>query len=395
MENETKVAKMSFFEVFKGEAKLLFSDIAIVLTIFGGVILYSFLYPQPYLKESVSELPVSVVDYDKSDTSRNYIFNLDATPQVKVIRQDMSKKDALDALVTNKIKGVIIIPAHFKKDLALGKSPTIALGVDNSYFLIYGGVLEATLKTTLTYAAGMKVANLLKQQLPLAKAKEAFTPYSLNDIALFNRYNSYTQYVIPAVFVLILQQTMLIGMGILGGGINERIRKKEKGYFVDADVWQVIVSRCILFGGIFFIHMIYYFGFSFTFFDVSHLGSIEDILKFGFAFLAASLALGIFLGSIFTSREIATPAVLFSSLPLVFSAGFVWPFEAMPEFIRELALLSPSTPAIQGFLQLNQMGAEFSMVKENYALLWIQALIYIILGYYFMSKNKRKIDGTI
>jgi ABC-2 type transport system permease protein len=386
---------MSFFAVFFEESKLLFRDIAIVLTIFGGVLLYSFLYPQPYVNESVSELPITVVDNDHSAKSRDIIFKLDATPQVDVIRHDMSYKDALDALCANKVKAVMVIPHNLQRDLALGKAPTIALGVDNSYFLIYGGVLEGALKTVMTEAASIKVANLLKGGTPLVGAKTAFSSYALHEMPLFNPYNAYTQYVIPAVFILILQQTMLIGMGILGGGINERIRKKEDGYYCHSSVWKMVLSRYILFGVIFFTHMLYYFGFSFEFFGVSHLADIGELLAFGILFLMASLSLGLFLGTIFTSRELATPAILFSSLPLVFSVGFVWPIEAIPVFVQQLSMLFPSTPAMEGFLKLNQMGADFSMLEKNSVILLLQTVIYTFLGYYIMKKRQKDCYGKV
>jgi ABC-2 type transport system permease protein len=136
--------------------------------------------------------------------------------------------------------------------------------------------------------------------------------------------------------------------------------------------------------------MLFYFGFSFEMFSITHLAYMGDLLTFGISFLLASLSLGIFLGSLFSSREIATPVILFSSLPLVFSAGFVWPLEAVPQFIKQLSMLFPSTPAIQGFLKLNQMGCDFDMVLVHYQTLWIQTLLYFLLSYLVINYNKRK-----
>jgi len=379
---------MTLFEVIKAEAKVIFSDIAIVLTIFGGVILYSFLYPQPYAKESVSELAISIVDLDRSEISRDIIFKIDATPQIDVVRQDMSEDDAKEALVLGKIKGIVVIPPHFKRDITLGKSPTIAVGADSSYFLIYGAVLEGAMKSVLTTSAKIKVANLLKSQLPISGAKEAYTPYSLNTLNLFNKENSYTQYVVPAVFILILQQTLLIGLGILGGGINERRARGEHGYFNDASIYQIMFARFVIFGGIFFTHMLFYFGFIYEAFDITHIAEIVPLLSFGVVFLLAVIAFGIFLGSLFASREVATPVVLFSSLPLVFSAGFVWPLEAMPKFIEYLSLLVPSTTAMQGFLKLNQMGATLPMIINNYMILVAQMVVYTLLGFYMLKRHR-------
>jgi len=381
---------MKFLEVLSAEAKLIFSDVAIVLTIIGGVLLYAFLYPQPYSSQSVSGLSVSFVDLDKSKISRDIAFKLNATPQIDINRYDMSERDAKEALMRGEVKAIIVIPPHFSKELTLNHSPVVAVGADSSYFLIYGAVLEGAMKSVLTQSVGIKVGKILLSGTPMSGAIEAYTPYSLESINLFNKNNSYTQYVIPAVYIIILQQTMLIGLGILGGGVNERLRRKEKGHFTQAPIWMMMLSRYIIFGLVFFTHMLFYFGFSFSFFEVTHIAKIEDILNFGLAFISASVFFGIFLGALFSSREIATPMVLFSSLPLVFSVGFIWPLEAMPMFIQNLSLLVPSTSAMQGFLMLNQMGAEFSAILPQFTILWLQALIYGILGYYYINKNRKK-----
>ena len=381
---------MKFLEVLSAEAKLIFSDVAIVLTIIGGVLLYAFLYPQPYSSQSVSGLSVSFVDLDKSKVSREIAFKLNATPQINITRHDMSERDAKEALLEGEIKAIIVIPPHFSKDLTLNLSPVVAVGADSSYFLIYGAVLEGAMKSVLTQSAGIKVGKILIAGTPMARAVNAYTPYSLQTINLFNKDNSYTQYVIPAVYIIILQQTLLIGLGILGGGINERLGRRERGHYDKAPIWMMMSSRFIIFGMLFFVHMLFYFGFSFSFFEVTHIAKIADILNFSLAFITASIFFGIVLGTLFNSREIATPVILFSSLPLVFSVGFIWPLEAMPVFIKDMSLLIPSTPAMQGFLELNQMGADFSGILPQFTILWIQALIYGILGYYFINKNRKK-----
>lgn len=379
---------MNFLSTFKNEAKLIFTNFAIMLTVIGGVVLYSVLYPQPYANQSVSKLSVSVVDHDKSDVSRDLIFNLNATAQIQITRHDLSEGDAKEALQRGDIKGIIIIPNHFKKDLALNKSPTIAVGADSSYFLIFGAVMEGAMKAIFTQIATIKVVSQLKKEVPLASAKDSYLAYSLNVINLFNKDNSYIQYVVPAVFILVLQQTMLIGMGILGGEINERMGRKEEEYFKIASVWQMFLSRFIIFGAIYFILMLFYFGMVFDYYDITRLADIADLLTFGIAFLFASLSFGIFLGSLFRYSEAATPTILFSSLPLVFSAGFVWPLEALPSIIHTLALLVPSTPAIYGFVGLNQLGADFDMIVDSYAILWMQSVVYLTLAFFIFSRKR-------
>ena len=380
---------MNFMTTFKNEAKLIFSNFAVMITIIGGVVLYSVLYPQPYLNHSVSTLSVSVVDDDKSDVSRDFIFKLNATAQINIVRSDLSQTDAREALKRGDVKAIIVIPKDFKRDLALNKSPTIAVAADSTYFLIYGAVLEGSIKTILTQSATIKVANLLKKGMPLSAAKDSYTPYSLNIINYFNKDNSYIQYVVPAVFILILQQTMIIGLGILGGEINEKMGRREDEYFAYAPVWQMFLSRFTIFAAIYLVNMLYYFGFIFDFYGVTRLGQLSDVLTLGIAFLAATISFGLFIGSLLSSSEVASTTFFFSSLPLVFSAGFIWPLESLPSVIHYLSLLVPSTPAIDCLVGLNQLGADMSMVIDSYIILWVESIVYLGLAYIIFLKKRK------
>lgn len=377
---------MSLYKTFLQELKTIFTDAAIVLTIIGGVILYAFLYPQPYLKQSVTALPVSVVDYDKSDLSREIVFMLNSSAQVDVVQQDASEEAAKQALLQGKIKGIVIIPHNLQKDVALGKHPTIAVGSDASYFLVYGGVLEAAMTSVLTESVKLKVTHLVQKGKPFQQALKEAMPLKLNIINYFNPNNSYIQYVVPAVFVLILQQIIFIGLGIVGGGVNERAYKH---YNYTAPAGYVVLSRIFIFFTLFMLHFLFYFGFMFEFFRITHMANMVDLLGLATLFVLASSALGVFFGVLLPSREMATPLVLMSSLVLVFSAGFVWPPEAIPSWISYLVQLLPSGVAITGFLKLNQMGASLSTLHYTMWILTAQCLFYTLLAYGVL-RNKLK-----
>ncbi len=377
-----------FFRLLKEEYHAIFKDMDILLTIFGGVILYAFLYPQPYLKESVSSLPVAVVDYDRSDLSRKITYMLDASPKIEVESRYLSEAAAKEAIINNRVSALVIIPNHFKRDLYLGKEPVISVGADATYFLIYGGVVSATMRSVITESASIQVGNLLKKSVPLVTAKMQYTPFKTEYLNTFNVTSSYINYVVPAIYILILQQTLLIGLGMFGATQGEKLRAGVGGYYSREGVSSVMLLRFISFGSIFFVHMLFYFGFTFSFFGVPHIANVVELLIFALSFLMASLALGTLLGAIFKSRLYPTPVILVTSLPLVFSAGFVWPLESMPQWLIWLSSISPSTPAIQGFLRLNQMGASFDQVIDQFGLLWVQTVLYTSLAYLLLRRQR-------
>ncbi|MGD8112184.1 ABC transporter permease [Vibrio sp. TRT 17S01] len=373
---------MSLFELLKAELKTLLTNPVVVLTVFGGVVFYSFLYPLPYSQQTPTEQRVSVVNLDNSQQSYQLERMVDATQQVKVVRRDHSLAQAKAAFLNGEISGVLVIPEHFYKDLLLGKSPTLSYAGDASYFLVYGTIVEGLAHAGGTLAAKATVSRLMINGEPLSLASEQYTPVKLNMKPTFNPEMGYVDYVVPAVFVLILQQTLAMAAGLIVG-----TQKHGNGYWNRVSPTALFGVRVFVLVGIYYLLSMYYFGSSFSFHGIRTLGKPSELLTLLLPFLLTSSFIGIWLGAITPRRELVTLVVLISSMPLVFSAGFIWPVEAIPTAIVFLSKLFPSTPAIQSFLGLNQMGASWQQIAENWYLLWVQVLFWGVLAYLGLKKQ--------
>ena len=371
------------------ELKAIMTNSAVALTVFGGVIFYSFLYPLPYANQTPKQQKISVVNLDKSQASFQLERMVDATPQVKVQRRDHSIDAAKDALIThnnNGISGILVIPEHFYKDLLLGKSPVLAYVGDASFFLVYGTIIEGLANAGGTLAAEIKVSHLLTEGVPLAYAVNNISSVKLNMKPTFNASMGYVQYVVPAVFVLILQQTLAMAAGLMGG-----TQKSGQGYWRRYSPLKVFGIRTFILGSIYVFLSLYYFGVSFEMYGISRLADISTIFAILIPFLLSSCFIGIWLGAILPRRELVTFVVLISSMPLIFSAGVIWPLEIIPSPIIWITSLFPSTAAIQAFVHANQMGASFKQIIDKVLLLW--GLTFLWGGLAFLS-FKRSISRT-
>lgn len=367
---------MGFWDLVRLELRTLLADRAIMLTLFGGVFFYSFLYPQPYLHQLPREEPVVVVNEDGSQLSRQLEFMADATAQVKLVARAGSLDEARQMMLTGKASGILHIPRHFYRDLMLGRSVTLGYAGDASYFLVYGTIAEGLAQAGGTLAAQVKVARLLSQGEALPQAAMGWNAVALNVLPVFNPTMGYVNYVVPAVFVLILHQVLLMGTGILGATQNQRSRRGESGYWQHAPVPALLLARTLVVGVLFVLPVTYFFGFCFDHYGIARTAVPGELWLFTLPFLLATTWLGIVLGALFTRRDLPTQVVLVSSLPLVFLAGFIWPIELIPAPLNWLAQWAPSTPAIEGFLRLNQMGADFAQVSRYWWQLWGLALLY-------------------
>ncbi|USD62044.1 ABC transporter permease [Vibrio sp. SCSIO 43140] len=374
---------MTLLEHIKLELKAVLTNPVVVLTVFGGVIFYSFLYPLPYSQQTPREQPISVVNLDQSQTSFQLERMVDATPNVHVVKRDHTIEQAKQAFINGDITGFLVIPEHFYKDLMLGKSPVLAYAGDASLFLVYGTVVEGLAQAGGTLAAKAKVSKLLIDGVPLELASQQYSATRLNAKPTFNPRMGYVDYVVPAVFVLILQQTLAMASGLVGG-----TQRQGKGYWSSQSVISVIAVRSFVLTAIYYLLGMFYFGASFSMYGISTLANPFEILTLMLPFFLTSCFIGIFLGALTPRRELVTVVVLISSMPLIFSAGFIWPTEMLPAPMQWFAAAFPTQAAISGFLKLNQMGADWTQIRSDWTQLWVLTVVWGAIAAWCFKKYR-------
>ncbi len=381
---------MSWWEICQKELAAIFKNPAIILTVFGGVIFYSFLYPLPYAQQVPRELSVVVVNLDNSQMSRRLERMVDASPQVQLSRRAHSLTEAQKIFVEEGLAGIMLIPENFYRGLLLNKRPTLSFAGDASYFLIYGTVLEGMAAAGQTLAAEVKVSRMVMSGQSMVSASEQYSAVKLNIFSAFNETLGYVNYVIPAIFILILHQTLVMGAGILGGGQNEEQNgESSDNYWLQCSAWKLLLVRVCIFMTIYWGLCMYYFGFTFTFYGIPHLADFAELNLLIFPFLLSATLLGVFLGLLLPRRELATLLVLLSSMPLIFASGFVWPTSSVPESLLLAVQCIPVIPAMNGFLRLNQMGADFIDILGYWKQLWYCAAVYGLLSWLLLMRKKK------
>ena len=384
---------MTWWDTLRHEWQAVFTNSAILLTVFGGVLLYSFLYPLPYAGQVPRDQEVVVVNLDNSQLSRRLERMVDATPQVRLSARAHSLEEAEEIFFTGRFSGILVIPENFYRDLLQGRRPTLAFAGDASYFLVYGTVLEGMSGAGTTLAAEVKVHRMIMSGQPMFSAMERPTGIKLNLVPVFNPTMGYVNYVIPAVFILILHQTLIMGLGILGGGQNEQQGTGgQKGYWQRAAPLLLLAVRTGLFVAIYWLLFMYYFAVCFTYYQIPRLAGLAELHLLLLPFLLSATFLGVCMGSLMPRRELTTLLVLISSLPLIFASGFIWPISAIPAPIVAVSQLVPVIPAIKAFLALNQMGAEFSDILPLWYQLWLCTVLYGALAWWLL-RRRRKMNG--
>lgn len=379
----------SLWRLLQQEWQLIYRDPAIVMVLGGGILFYAFLYPLPYSKNVPGEQAVAVVDLDHSSQSRKLVRMVGATPQVRVVAHPSSLEEARQLLAVGEAQGLLVIPESFQKHLFLGLPTTLSYAGDASYFLIYSNIAEGLLTAGGTLTAESQVRlSVMRGQDPATAIGEAL-PVRLSGHPVFNPGGVYLSYIVPAVFVLILHQTLLIAAGCVT--VKDRLRRKQQGE--KPNTLAALGVRWMLFSGLYLFFAMLYFGFFFAHYEIVRVASLWQLMLFTLLFISVTTVFAIALGYVLQRPELPTVLVLVSSLPIVFTAGFVWPVGNLPQWLDMLSWLIPAKSGIQGLLLLNQMGAPVSALLSPMLILLAQGFSAALLLVWLSSREKKEADA--
>lgn len=379
---------MSLIKLYFAEWRALLADKAIVVTLFGGVVFYSILYPLPYLHQVPTEQTVVVVDHDNSSLSRQLIRHADASPKISIVAHATNIQEAKSLIQQGQAHGLLVIPNGFRRNLMLGKGATLSYGGDASYFLIYSAVAEGLVQAGMDASKQVQLVGLLARGENPAKAEKSLHPVNLNAVPAFNPSLGYTPYVVPGLFLLILHQTLLIGTGILGAG-----QWRNQGYWLDVSPIKLLFGRLAMFTSLYILFASFYIGNCFYAYQVSMLGSFIETCLLILPFILATGAMGVALSCLFVRRDIPTQIYLLSSMPILFVAGFVWPIAMIPEPLVMLSQIIPAIPAINGMLQLNQMDAGWAAIQSFWLQLWGIFALACLLAYWGIKRRQLEVTN--
>lgn len=371
-----------FIFFFKNELKTIFKDAGAVLLFMVALVIYPLLYSIAYQKEVIKDIPIGVVDLDHTALSRQASKMADATEQLMVAYKPASLKEAEDLFFNGKIKGVILIPNHFEKDILSGQQSNLVVYSDASYFLLYKQVYAGSVYSIGTLNAGIEIKRFLSEGKNLKQAFDQQDPLKVQSRYLYNPSGGYGSFVLPGIVILILQQTMLIGIGMLGG----TSRENNLFHIIHQQVNEKWGSIPIILGKSFAYVFIYLFNALFTmvilhnWFNLPDNSNLIGILLLLIPFLFATAFLGLTISVFFRERVYSLLFMVFLSPVILFLSGLSWPASAIPKGLYAAAHIFPSTSMIPAYIRIRISGASINQVTGEWLFLVMQMLAYFILA---------------
>ena len=366
--------------IWRDELRLVLKDEGVLIFFIIVPLIYPLLYSWIYNNETVREVPVVVVDDCHSALSRKFIRMCDASPDVQ-IKYHASDMDEAQMLVGRQIvKAIYRIPADFESNLMRMQQSVVSVYCDMSLMLTYKAAYQTALAVSQTMNKEIQIqlaGHYTKREEQIQAA-----PLQCDDVALYNPGGGYGSAILPAVLMLILQQTLVLGIGMAAGTARETnrfgdlvpIQSHYHGTF------RIVLGKAMVYFMIYAVMGTWLTVVVPRIFNFPHLAQWYNLLMLMLPYTLACIFFGITVSCLVRYRENVMLLVVFVSIPLLFLSGASWPQSAIPGFWQGISWLFPSTFGVRAYVRLNSMGGSIGDVLTEYQILWLHVLIYFVIA---------------
>lgn len=201
--------------VFANEFRIVFHDAGVLLFFVALPLLYPVVYTLMYNPEVVENIPVAVVDNSRTADSREFVRRASAAPAIKIYDYCADMGEARRLMAEGKVFGIIEIPSDYAKNIGRSEVANVSFFADMSLLLRYrafvGALTDLQLNIISEITAG-KIAEMGAQSL----AGDAKMPVNSESNFLGDTEQGFASFVIPGIVILIMQQSMLLGICLIG-----------------------------------------------------------------------------------------------------------------------------------------------------------------------------------
>lgn len=371
---------ISIAQIWYNELRGIVRDNGIMIFILFVPLVYPLLYSYVYTNEVVRDVPVAVVNDCDNAMSRDMLRKIDASPDVEIVARCDNMEEAMEMVREQKVYGVIRIPSSLSRDLTNGAQTYVGVYCDMSSMLYYKAILVTVTNVSLDVNKDIKVehhlAGTTERQDEVTK-----TPIEYDYVPLYNPQSGFAAFLIPPVLMLIIQQTLFLGIGMSMGNSRERY----SGSVIPFNKWyknpvNIVFGKGLPYFFLYLILAIYMFVVVTDMFTLPSLGDYWTFLVFMVPYLLACIFMGIVLSVFVYRREDCIMLFVFMSVPMLFLSGLSYPWSSMPEFWKYVACVFPSTFGMNGYVKISSMGASIYDVLHEFRALWIQAGAYFVMA---------------
>ena len=347
--------------VMSDEWRRVWNDAGVVLIVVFALFIYGISYSLGYGGEVLEEVPIAVVGGDAATTSRQLVRIVDASPKVQVAHEVYDMEEAKRLFAERKIWGVVALSPSFDSDILSGKQARVAILGDASYFLAYREMVEGV----------VAAVQQMNEQIVAERNENYSPPIIYEQRNLFNPSFGYGVFVMPAVILLIVQQTALMGIGMVSATRRERRERYEIN-----SAFVVTIGRTLTYLTIYAVTLGFMLTVHYSLFDYPMRGAWWRCVAVIAPYILAITLLAQALGVLFRKRESPILWLLWFSIPFLLVSGVSLPPQAFHEWLYVVGKIVPSSSAVEAWIAIQSRGASLSDIAPQLTLLWILVALY-------------------
>ncbi len=284
---------------------------------------------------------ISVVDHDRSASSRELISKVTASGYFKLIDYNTSFKESMQQIESDAADLILEIPQDFEKNLSRNgyEKLLIAVNAINGTKASLGGAYLASIIMDFNENVNAK----------LVKTQSGIAPKNIevNAINWFNPYLNYKIFMVPAILVILVT---MVGAYMCGLNI---VKEKEVGTIEQINVSPIKKHHYIL-GKLIPFWIIGMVVFSIGFFLVMWMvygivpvGNLFLLYGYLALFLIALLGFGLLVSTYSETQQQAMSVSFFFMMIFILMSGLFTSIDAMPEWAKVIAYFNPVTYFIE------------------------------------------------
>lgn len=328
------------------------------------------------IQTEVRHLPTVVLDESRTPESRRLVETMRNTGNFDIIEHVESRAELADRIESGRANAGLVIPPEFMRDLKRGRTAQAQVVVDAADPLASSAALSGAALTGRARADAL-MAGQGAVRAPLdVRVRPWYNPGLRSSV-----------YIVPGIIGVILSLTLVLitSMSI--------VRERERGTLeqlivTPIDKTSLMLGKIIPFLLIGYVQITVILLLGRLLFDVPILGSIPLLYLLSFAFIVASLALGLLMSTLVRSQVQAMQLSFLFLLPNILLSGFMFPRQAMPPFAQWIGAALPLTyflTILRGVL-LKGIGLEH---------LWFESMVLVGFAVALVTLSVLRFHKTI
>jgi drug efflux transport system permease protein len=281
----------------------------------------------------VKDVPIVVVDGDRTPRSRELLQRFDASPYFEIVGEEFDTRAVTDDLALGRAWLAIVVPRGFQTSLD-GDGPPETRVIQ----VLADGTDSNSSGVAMAYAASL-VSEYNATLVQAATGRRGAIDGRVR--VWFNPQLESKDFMVPGVIALLL---LVVTANLSSMAI---VRERELGTLEQLNVtplgrWELVLGKLLPYALVGFLDVLLVTAIAVFWFEVPLRGSLTLLLGASMIYLLCTLGLGLFVSTISSTQQQAMmTSTFFFLVPMIYLSGFIFPIENMPRVIQWVTFLIP------------------------------------------------------